>query len=65
MDYSLAIRTDILAKLNLQAPTTWDELTTVLRAMQKAYPAVYPLSDRWSTTPEGPGAKTLLAHMSY
>jgi putative aldouronate transport system substrate-binding protein len=64
LDYSLAIRTDILAKLNLQPPTTWDELTTVLRAMKKAYPSVYPLSDRWSTTPEGPGANALLAHMS-
>jgi putative aldouronate transport system substrate-binding protein len=64
LDYSLAMRTDILAKLNLQPPTTWDELTAVLRAMKKAYPDLYPLSDRWSTTPEGPGANTLLAHMS-
>jgi putative aldouronate transport system substrate-binding protein len=64
LDYSLAMRTDILSKLNLQAPTTWDELTTVLREMKKAYPDVYPLSDRWGTTPEGPGANALLAHMS-
>ncbi|MFC6018295.1 extracellular solute-binding protein [Plantactinospora solaniradicis] len=64
LDYSLAMRTDILAQLNLQVPTTWDELTTVLRAMKQAHPDVYPLSDRWSTTPEGPGANTLLAHMS-
>ena len=52
LDYSLAIRTDILTKLDLQPPTTWDELTTVLREMKKAYPNVYPLSDRWSN-PEG------------
>ncbi|MBF9133143.1 extracellular solute-binding protein [Plantactinospora sp. S1510] len=64
LDYSLAMRTDILAQLNLQVPTTWDELTTVLRAMKQAHPDVYPLSDRWSTTPEGPGANNLLAHMS-
>jgi putative aldouronate transport system substrate-binding protein len=63
LDYSLAIRTDILQRLNLQAPTTWDELTNVLRAM-KPLAKPYPLSDRWSTTPEGPGANTLLAHMS-
>jgi putative aldouronate transport system substrate-binding protein len=63
LDYSLAVRTDILAKLNLQAPTTWDELTTVLRAM-KPLAGPYPLSDRWGTQPEGPGANTLLAHMS-
>lgn len=63
LDYSLGIRTDILERLNLQAPTTWDELTTVLQAM-KPLAKPYPLSDRWSTTPEGPGANTLLAHMS-
>jgi putative aldouronate transport system substrate-binding protein len=63
LDYSLAIRSDILTKLNLQPPTTWDELKTVLTAM-KPLANKYPLSDRWSTTPEGPGANTLLAHMS-
>jgi putative aldouronate transport system substrate-binding protein len=63
LDYSLAIRTDILAQLNLQPPTTWDELTNVLRAM-KPLAGPYPLSDRWSKQPEGPGANTLLAHMS-
>jgi putative aldouronate transport system substrate-binding protein len=65
LDYSLAMRTDVLASLNLQPPTTWDELTTVLRAMRSVVPADgYPLSDRWSKQPEGPGANTLLAHMS-
>ena len=47
-DYSLVIRTDILDQLKLKAPTTWDELYTVLKAMKQAYPAVYPFSDRWS-----------------
>lgn len=59
-DYSLAIRTDILQQLNLPVPQTWDDLTTVLRAMKKAYPDKYPFSDRWSTPPQ-PGANNLLA----
>jgi putative aldouronate transport system substrate-binding protein len=63
LDYSLAIRTDILSQLNLQVPTTWDELTNVLRAM-KPLAGPYPFSDRWSKQPEGPGANALLAHMS-
>ena len=48
LDYSLAVRTDILDKLDLQVPKTWDELYTVLKAMKAAYPDSYPLSDRWS-----------------
>jgi putative aldouronate transport system substrate-binding protein len=59
-DYSIAIRTDILAKLGLQAPQTWDDLTAVLRAMKAAYPDSYPFSDRWST-PANPGANNLLS----
>ena len=59
-DYSLAIRTDILQQLNLQVPQTWDDLTTVLRAMKQAYPNHYPFSDRWSTPPQ-PGANNLLS----
>jgi putative aldouronate transport system substrate-binding protein len=53
-DYSLAIRTDILDQLKLKAPTTWEELYTVLKAMKQAYPDIYPFSDRWSKpTPGG------------
>lgn len=53
-DYSLAVRTDILEKLNLQIPKSWDELYTVLKAMKAAYPNQYPFSDRWSKpTPGG------------
>jgi putative aldouronate transport system substrate-binding protein len=53
-DYSIAIRTDILEQLNLQAPKSWDELYTVLKAMKAAYPNVIPFSDRWSQpTPGG------------
>jgi putative aldouronate transport system substrate-binding protein len=59
-DYSLAIRTDILQQLGLAVPQTWDDLTSVLRAMKKAHPDRYPFSDRWSTPPQ-PGANNLLA----
>jgi len=53
-DYSIVLRTDILDQLKLKAPTTWDELYTVLKAMKQAYPDVYPFSDRWSKpTPGG------------
>jgi putative aldouronate transport system substrate-binding protein len=63
LDYSLAVRTDILTKLNLAVPSTWDELHTVLKAMKTAYPNLYPFSDRWSTPPQ-PGANNLLSIIS-
>jgi putative aldouronate transport system substrate-binding protein len=59
-DYSLGMRTDVLAKLGLAVPTTWDELTTTLRGLKKAYPDRYPFSDRWSSQKPGPGANNLL-----
>ncbi|MDI6099409.1 extracellular solute-binding protein [Actinoplanes sp. NEAU-A12] len=58
-DYSLAVRTDIMDKLGLTAPQTWDDLANVLREMKKAYPDRYPLSDRWSTPPQ-PGGNNLI-----
>ncbi|GAA0430553.1 sugar ABC transporter substrate-binding protein [Actinoplanes capillaceus] len=58
-DYSLGVRTDVMEKLGLSQPQTWDDLTTVLREMKKAHPDLYPLSDRWSTPPQ-PGANNLL-----
>ncbi len=45
-DYSLAMRTDVLAKLGLATPTTWDEVHDVLTAIKRAHPDSYPLSDR-------------------
>jgi putative aldouronate transport system substrate-binding protein len=60
-DYSLAVRTDILQKLNLTIPKTWDDVLTMLRAMKAAYPDVYPYSDRWSTPPQPAGANNLLS----
>ncbi len=40
------IRTDILAELNLEVPTTFDELYEVLKAFKQAYPDSYPWSIR-------------------
>ena len=59
-DYTLAIRTDILGKLGLAVPQTWDDLHTALKAMRTAYPDRYPLSDRYSQPPN-PGADALLS----
>ncbi|WP_042405988.1 ABC transporter substrate-binding protein [Streptacidiphilus carbonis] len=59
-DYSLAVRTDVLQKLGLQTPTTWDELHTVLKAMKAAHPDSYPMSDRWSIPTPGGNLLNLL-----
>ncbi|GAA3932818.1 ABC transporter substrate-binding protein [Actinoplanes auranticolor] len=59
-DYTLAVRTDILSKLGVPMPKTWDDVTTMLREMKKAYPSQYPLSDRWSTPPQ-PGGNALIS----
>lgn len=40
------IRTDILQKLSLKAPTSFDELYAVLKAMKAAYPDSYPWTIR-------------------
>lgn len=40
------IRMDVLEKLNLEVPKTWDELYEVLKAMKQAYPESYPMSTR-------------------
>ncbi|WP_406413410.1 extracellular solute-binding protein [Streptomyces sp. NBC_01614] len=47
--YSLSFRTDVLDKLGLTLPTTWDEVYTVLKALRQEYPDTYPWTDRWST----------------
>lgn len=46
--YSLSFRTDVLDKLGLSLPTTWDEVYDVLKALKEEYPDKYPFSDRWS-----------------
>src|SRR5690349_17884946 len=53
VDYSLAVRKDILDKLGLQIPGTWDELRTVMKALKEEYPDSYPLSDRWGQLETG------------
>ncbi|GAA4934640.1 extracellular solute-binding protein [Actinoplanes utahensis] len=58
-DYSLGVRADVMEKLKLPAPQTWDDVADMLREMKKAHPDLYPLSDRWSTPPQ-PGANNLL-----
>jgi putative aldouronate transport system substrate-binding protein len=40
------IRTDLLAKLNLKAPTTYDELYEVLKKFKEANPASFPFTSR-------------------
>lgn len=47
-DYTIAMRTDMLDELGVATPTSWDEVRDALRAMKKAYPNSYPLSDRYS-----------------
>lgn len=48
IDYTFAIRTDVLDDLGLQMPTTTDDLYNVLKAMKAAHPDTYPMTDRWS-----------------
>ncbi|WP_422769906.1 extracellular solute-binding protein [Plantactinospora sp. WMMC1484] len=60
-DYSLAVRTDILAELNLEIPKTWDDLYTVLKAMKTRYPDSTPFSDRFSQPNPGGNLLNILA----
>ncbi len=68
VDYTLAMRYDILAKLNLpsswpelygqKVPPTWNDVHDVLKAM-KSYTSGYPMSDRFSSNANGWGAGNL------
>ncbi|MFC4011314.1 extracellular solute-binding protein [Nonomuraea purpurea] len=53
IDYSLAVRTDILEKLKLEVPKTWEDLYTVLKAMKAEHPDLYPMTDRWGIPTAG------------
>jgi putative aldouronate transport system substrate-binding protein len=55
-NYSLALRTDVLDRLGLALPTTWDEVYEVFRAVRERYPDRYPFSDRWSRNTPYPAA---------
>ncbi|MFF4661194.1 extracellular solute-binding protein [Streptomyces sp. NPDC001381] len=64
--YSLSLRTDVLDRLGLSLPTTWDEVYEVFRALRAEYPDRYPFSDRWSTnTPFPAGALTSYLGQAY
>ncbi|MEV4460761.1 extracellular solute-binding protein [Microbispora sp. NPDC049633] len=56
VEYTMAMRADVLEKLKLEIPQTWDEVHNALRAIKKEYPDSYPFSDRWGkvSTPGGP-----------
>jgi putative aldouronate transport system substrate-binding protein len=65
-DYTLAMRYDILDKLKLDVPQSWDDVHDVLKAMKTLLPDSYPFSDRWSVGggPGQPGANNLLSILS-
>jgi putative aldouronate transport system substrate-binding protein len=64
--YSLALRTDVLDRLGLSLPTSWDEVYEVFRALKEEYPDRYPFTDRWSTnTPYPVGALMSYLGQSY
>lgn len=52
-DYTIAMRTDILKKLNIATPTTWDEFRTALEKIKAADPSDTPFYDRFSGTYPG------------
>ncbi|MGW2613276.1 ABC transporter substrate-binding protein [Streptomyces sp. NPDC001500] len=57
--YSLSLRTDVLDKLGLGLPTTWDQVYDVFKAIKAEHPDLYPFSDRWSTNTPFPAAALL------
>ncbi|MGW0808605.1 ABC transporter substrate-binding protein [Nonomuraea sp. NPDC002799] len=61
IDYSLAVRTDILEKLKLEVPKTWEDLYAVLKAMKAEYPEQYPMTDRWGIPTPGGNLLNMLA----
>jgi len=57
-EYTFAVRSDIWQELGLSLePATFDEFADDLRAVKKAYPDLYPMTDRWSAN--GPLEGTL------
>ncbi|HML45734.1 MAG TPA: extracellular solute-binding protein [Clostridia bacterium] len=50
MGRSPMIREDLLAETGLPMPTTFDELTEVLRAIKANHPDIYPVANRNGTT---------------
>ncbi|MBE3011967.1 extracellular solute-binding protein [Microbispora sp. NEAU-D428] len=56
VDYTMAIRADVLDKLGLEIPQTWDDVHSVLKAIKEENPDSYPFSDRWGTVSTTGGA---------
>lgn len=54
--YSLSLRTDVLDKLGMSPPTTWDQVYDVFKAIKEEYPDKYPFTDRWSQNTPYPAA---------
>jgi putative aldouronate transport system substrate-binding protein len=61
VDYTLAVRTDILTKLGLATPQTWTDIHTMMLAMKHEYPNSYPLSDRFNQPTPGGNLLNILA----
>ncbi|MGW1778213.1 ABC transporter substrate-binding protein [Streptomyces sp. NPDC002143] len=57
--YSMSFRTDVLDKLGLSLPATWDQVYDVFKAIKAEYPDRYPFTDRWSTNTPFPAAALL------
>lgn len=60
MEYSFAVRQDVLDALNIDTPRTLDEFYDMLKAIKTAYPDKYPLSDRFNFAPaDRPGGNLI------
>lgn len=59
VDYTLAMRTDVLKKLGISTPKTWDDVHSALKEMKTLLPHSYPLTGRFNN-PTGPGNNCLL-----
>ena len=46
-DYTVGMRTDVMADLGLEAPESWADFHDVLAAIKAEYPDSYPFSDRF------------------
>lgn len=54
VDYTLGVRTDILDKLSIPTPGTWDQVHSMMTAIKAAHPDNYVMADRWNQpTPGG------------
>ncbi|MEV0161389.1 ABC transporter substrate-binding protein [Nonomuraea fuscirosea] len=61
VDYSFAVRTDILDKLKIEIPKTLDDFYAMLKAMKAEYPDLYPMTDRWGVPTPGGNIIKLIA----